>query len=576
MKKNAFTLVELIATIALLGMLATITITISVRKINETKERARDTMIESIELAAKNYINDYGNEILEFNNNDNIYITLQTLVEKEYFTESLIDPTTKKSLPLTNEIYVTREESGEITSTYNVNQRSVPKLTLIGSYNEYVEEGSDYVEKGVTALSPSKEDISSSVTITGTVDTSIPNTYKITYELDNEKITRNVIVFSKNISSEEYYKFIVNLDGGTDNTEYEKKYKIGSMITLEEPTKEGYDFIGWNIQGKGSNISGNILTTGPGIVKITALWEEKIYGVGYIENLFKSESTLHNGLIKDDTENQNIRYAGADTNIKNRVYFNCKETDGTNKYASENYDYKNSCEIWRIIGVFETKLNETDNTGIKKIKIVREEGLVPNLWDTTMYGINCVNQWGETTLTSDNITLYDGAGIKTYLNKTYYNSLSNIAKEQISNTLWHTGAVADDTASGVYEAERSNTVSTGKNVNYTTTWLGKIGLIYPSDFGYAGVKCGDYTINDFDADDSCGKTNNWLTASFSYWTISPDVSDGTNAWYIDTNGNVNKEWVASAKNVRPALYLLPNIKIKSGNGSSASPYILEM
>ena len=37
MKKNAFTLIELIATIGLLGMLATITITISVRKINETK-----------------------------------------------------------------------------------------------------------------------------------------------------------------------------------------------------------------------------------------------------------------------------------------------------------------------------------------------------------------------------------------------------------------------------------------------------------------------------------------------------------------------------------------------------------
>lgn len=203
MKKNAFTLIELIATIGLLGMLATITITISVRKINETKERARDTMIESIELAAKQYVTDRGSEILEFNNNDNAYISLQTLVEKEYFKESLIDPTTKKSLPLTNEVYVTREESGEITSTYNVNQRNEPKLTLNGPYNEYIEEGSEYVEKGVTAISSIGEDVSSNVKITGTVDTTIANTYKITYELDNIKITRNVIVYRGNIPTEE-------------------------------------------------------------------------------------------------------------------------------------------------------------------------------------------------------------------------------------------------------------------------------------------------------------------------------------------------------------------------------------
>lgn len=203
MKKNAFTLIELIATIGLLGMLATITITISVRKINETKEKARNTMIESIKLAAEKYVTDYESELTEFKNNDNIYISLQTLVEKEYFTESLVDPTTKKSIPITNEVYITRNENGEISSTYNVNQRQNPKLTLIGSYNEYVEEGKEYVEKGVNAITASGEDASSSVTITGTVDTTIPNTYKITYELDNVKITRNVIVFSKNLPTEE-------------------------------------------------------------------------------------------------------------------------------------------------------------------------------------------------------------------------------------------------------------------------------------------------------------------------------------------------------------------------------------
>ena len=201
MKKNAFTLIEMIAVIALLAMLSTIIISVSVKKINETKEKARDTMIESIELASIKYVNE--NEIIEFNNYDNVYVTLQELVEKEYFTENLVDPTTKKNIPLTNEVYVTREENGEIKSNYSINQRQEPKITLIGSYNEYVKEGSEYIELGVNAVNPNKQDVSSNVIITGNVDTLTPNTYKITYELDNVKITRNVIVYSKNLSSEE-------------------------------------------------------------------------------------------------------------------------------------------------------------------------------------------------------------------------------------------------------------------------------------------------------------------------------------------------------------------------------------
>ena len=224
MKKNAFTLIELIATIGLLGMLATITITVSVRKINETKEKARDTMIESIKLAAEKYVTDYEEELQQFKNNDNIYISLQTLVEKEYFTESLVDPTTKKSIPITNEVYITRDKNGEISSTYNVNQSQNPKLTLIGSYNEYVEEGKEYVEQGVKAITPSGEDASSSVTITGSVDTTIPNTYKITYELDNVKITRNVIVFSRNLQSDQTNKLIITINNGQTSKVIEKEY----------------------------------------------------------------------------------------------------------------------------------------------------------------------------------------------------------------------------------------------------------------------------------------------------------------------------------------------------------------
>lgn len=195
MKKTGFTLIELIATIGLLGMLATITITVSVRKINEVKEKSRDTMYKSIEAAAKNYILDNGNEIQEFKLNDNTYVTLQTLVEKEYFTESLIDPTTKKSLPLTNEVYITREVSGVINASYNINQKEEPKLKLVGGYNIYLKKGNAYQELGANAINQNKEDISSSIVSTGTVDINSEGKYVITYSINNTKITRNVIIY---------------------------------------------------------------------------------------------------------------------------------------------------------------------------------------------------------------------------------------------------------------------------------------------------------------------------------------------------------------------------------------------
>lgn len=195
MKKTGFTLIELIATIGLLGMLATIIITVSVRKINETKEKSRDTMYKSIEESAKKYILDNGDEILEFRLNDNTYVTLQTLVEKEYFTESLIDPTTKKSLPLSNEVYITREDSGVITATYNINQQEEPKLTLIGEYNQYIKLEEPYQELGVKAINKNNEDISSNVQISGKADINNIGKYVITYSINNTKISRNVIIY---------------------------------------------------------------------------------------------------------------------------------------------------------------------------------------------------------------------------------------------------------------------------------------------------------------------------------------------------------------------------------------------
>ena len=106
-------------------------------------------------------------------------------------------------------------------------------------------------------------------------------------------------------------------------------------------------------------------------------------GASYLEELLTHEETLNNGLVQTyatvngEQVDAGIRYAGATADIKNKVYFNCAETDGTNAYGSENYNYESSCEIWRIIGVFDTKSTDSETEdAVPRIKIVRDEKLM--------------------------------------------------------------------------------------------------------------------------------------------------------------------------------------------------------
>ena len=299
-------------------------------------------------------------------------------------------------------------------------------------------------------------------------------------------------------------------------------------------------------------------------------------GVNYIENLLET-AAADNGLIVDDTEDQNIRYAGpltGDNAVKNQVYFNCAPNDGTNDYGTKDYKYKDNCEIWRIIGVFDTKSSDDPNEEpVKRIKIVKDDVLDTTMaWDTTADGVTYINQWGETTL-SDKTTPYAGASLMQYLNGDYHNSLTSIAQGQIDDALWYTGAYASSvgtTPSAVYTAERSEAKGTGTTVIYTTTWVGKIGLIYPSDFGYAGgATCTNVK------DSTCGTTN-WLKASSHYWTISPTASSSNNAWRVASSGLVSSFYFDAAFGVRPAIYLSSKVQIIGGDGTDGNAYRLSV
>lgn len=76
----------------------------------------------------------------------------------------------------------------------------------------------------------------------------------------------------------------LNLNGGTISTDVSGQYTIGQTITLETPTKTGYDFSKWQITIGNSILSGNKLTIGTTDTTIKAIYTAKKYTVTYNAN----------------------------------------------------------------------------------------------------------------------------------------------------------------------------------------------------------------------------------------------------------------------------------------------------
>ena len=324
---------------------------------------------------------------------------------------------------------------------------------------------------------------------------------------------------------------------------------------------------------KGASFTGNIVVN-----------YENETGVDYITRLYNGDKE-NNGLLADDTKDANIRYSGSNPN---------------------NYvEFGNTGELWRIVGIFDVKDSENDASN-KKIKLMRKDSIGQFSWDSSEAANNGqgINDWSQADLMQE----LNGDYLDTTLtaNKNWYNGTKNQQtgkfdytkvietkyQQMISTSLWNLGANSYDDLSSKpyelstkrqYEAERGSNVYTGDNITRATTWIGKVGLIYASDYGYASsdAECRNnlragMTYNaessSYDTSNVKCKNNNWISYQWS-WTISS---------YLDKQdifgivGYINPSSASGAATVKPSVYLLPSVKIISGDGTSSNPYKLEL
>ena len=355
---------------------------------------------------------------------------------------------------------------------------------------------------------------------------------------------------------------MMSLAKGSTSTSFSTKYRLRMYVDESyNPQGDGGDLsfsIKINAYGKtGDKMPNPVLATKLIMDKANA--EDLDYNTA-TDAQKKEMWTFSHETTEQTTALTDYRYIGADPN--NYVKFND--------------------ELWRIIGVFDTD----DGTGKveKRLKIIRNESIGNYSWDFNSEG-NYINEWSTAQL---NNLLNSGA---------YYNSsttasnvdftdkgLTEKAKAMIGNAKWYLGRSStyeDVTATMFYTRERGTTVYNGRS----TSWTGKVGLIYPSDYGYATsggtttnrISCLAKEIFNWDSSSvSDCKNNDWMyNSNIWQWTISPRAGDSNSVFIVSNTGYVNLSNAGNGSAARPVVHLKSTIKVITGSGTKESPYILE-
>ena len=157
------------------------------------------------------------------------------------------------------------------------------------------------------------------------------------------------------------------------------------------------------------------------------------------------------------------------------------------------------------------------------------------------------------------------------LNTNYWNYLGSTWQNLIAKTTWHLGGMTSryNVAKAFYDGERNN-AGYGSN---PTTYTDEIGLMYPSDYGYAAspdawaTNLGSYNSLTI-------KANNWLYMGLIEWTITPYSSDSSIVFIVSGTGYLHYSNAYIGCAARPVFYLKSNVALQGGSGTSSDPYRL--
>ena len=290
----------------------------------------------------------------------------------------------------------------------------------------------------------------------------------------------------------------------------------------------------------------------------------------------KSFDTVFAANNNDIFDEKGLRYEGADPNN-----YICLDNKTSGACSS-------SSLLFRIIGLFDEEYSSdgTSSSGTKKLlKVI----------DTNNYGGTSGKKWNSVEKNN-----WSTASLKTELNGTYLTNLlgtSNVNSKLSSvivNAKWHLGGAnrtnySTLTAEGIYTEERNTSAIYSGN---PSSVYAKVGLIYPSDYGYATVGgsttnragCREKAVYYYDTADC--KNNDWLFTSQATswgsnkneWLLSPYSSLSNDAAFLNSSGYVVLSSNGGVDDflfaLRPTFYLDSSVLkiVGTGDGTKDNAY----
>ena len=269
-----------------------------------------------------------------------------------------------------------------------------------------------------------------------------------------------------------------------------------------------------------------------------------------------------------------------------------------NNYICLDMEGQSTCpdkHLYRIIGSIYEELEDANRLKVIKATPLTDGTTSAFSWDYTSSG-SYNNIWATPTNGNYSNSLTNGSQLMKLLNSgawwngtsdSYYNGsatpvtvnftnykLSDRAKGYIGTSRYYLGGYNNMgiKTSEMYGYERG---TLRYNTNRSLYWDGMVGLMYPSDYGYAAGNDCVIKSNLSNYNTSC-ISNNWLYNSGKYqWLLSSYSGDSTGSFRVDLSGYVDDFLITGVGSVRPTFYLTSSTYITDGVGSISNPYQID-
>ena len=486
------------------------------------------------------------------------YFGLDNTTIKNITSSGITDTTTSTTSGLRPAVYLQNDVkvtgSGTSSDPYRLSDKGdviFASATLNGTALEtFPKESDPYIPKTVTCTNGSIGQW---------------NTEKQKIELTTVNLPTSCVV-----DFTEGYTVTLNATNGTVTAPVSKTIGRSGTATFTVTPNDGYK-AELETNTCGGTLSGNTYT-------ISNITSNKTCSIA-----FKKNGTSLATLIQTNAINENgYRYEGANPN--NYIYM---VKNGSN-------------ELWRIVGLFPDGVNGGNVIRVRKVGY--EEGAYDEGGHTTAYFNNttktnnkllayndaisnknyisaipeacssCVNHWPKTTLYTTLSSTYTLANYKNTVNYKMYLGGANDISSYTSQDLYDMERMINS------KGTAGKTSST--SYNSTTIFNGSVGLMYPSDYGYA-VLASDCarTIEPYSYNEtSACHDNNWLYQvglSSWQWLISPNSLFGYSTLTVNATGSLLDDWgVAVSGSFSPVMALKADVVV-TGSGTNSDPYVMQ-